>query len=369
MVAARGSQRPTVYDVAAKAGVSIATISRYFREPDKLAESTRREVHAAVAELGYVPSGSARGLASRRTGVLGLCSFGLHEPDELTDVPPDAHGAVPVVRGDTFGQSLYPLFADEVLRGVGLQCTERGYALMIGWGNREVSERTISDVAGRVDGLIVLPGVVAPSMLEHVARRIPVVLVATPPAGAVSLSHVTVDNVAGMRAVTEHLLMEHGLRDLWFFGLKEDSSDGAARFEGFRSALRSANVAVPEQPQIRGNGLRIDAREKASGMVKGTRLPEGIVCGSDQTALGVIDAFTHAGVSVPGRVAVTGFDGIHAGRFVRPALTTVRQPMDMLGQVAVDILVDAVERPDDHAVQRELPVQVVLRESCGCAST
>lgn len=357
---------PTVYDVASVAGVSTATVSRYFRQPEKVAEATREKIRSVVVALGYVPSGSARGLAARRTGVFGLCTWGRHEPDEFA-LPPLEEGAPVSISRDVAEPRLYPLFADEVLRGAQLECTVRGFALMLGWGEDDPGHAMISEVAGRVDGLVVLPGVVPDEVLEHVARRIPVVVLADPPGAGSPLSHVTVDNVGGMRAMTDHLLDAHGLRDLWFVGLQERrSADGAERFQGFRSALRAAQLPVPDEPQLRGTGFRVDARAMAEEMLRGGNLPEAIVCGSDQVALGVIDVLVRNGVQVPGDVAVTGFDGLDAGRFLRPGLTTVRQPMDALGRVAVELLTDQVSQGRRAPAHRQLPVQVVLRESCGC---
>jgi LacI family transcriptional regulator len=95
-------------------------------------------------------------------------------------------------------------------------------------------------------------------------------------------------------------------------------------------------------------------------------VPEAFVCYTDEVALNVIEALADRSVAVPGRVAVTGFDGILAGQIVRPALTTVRQPMEAMGRAVVDILIDRVEDPAGEPAWRRLPVEVVLRESCGC---
>jgi LacI family transcriptional regulator len=177
---------------------------------------------------------------------------------------------------------------------------------------------------------------------------------------------VTVDNVGGMRALTKHLVTEHAIRDLWFLGSASGyNDDNNARFKGFRSALRAANVLVPDERRLR-DGSRTGARQAVADLVGQVPLPEAIVCATDQIALGVIDALRGAGIRVPQQMVVTGFDGIDAGRFLRPSLTTVRQPMDALGRVAVRILAEQIEQADRAPTHRQLPVQVVLRESCGC---
>jgi LacI family transcriptional regulator len=96
------------------------------------------------------------------------------------------------------------------------------------------------------------------------------------------------------------------------------------------------------------------------------RLPQALVCGTDELAVELMDGLAKNGVEVPKQVVVTGFDGIAAGRLVRPALTTIHQPMELMGRTAVDILVDRLAQRELHPVSRQLPVKLVLRESCGC---
>jgi LacI family transcriptional regulator len=364
------AKRPTVYDVAERAGVSIATVSFTFRRPDKVKVSTREVVQAAALALGYVPSANARGLARGRTGALGLYSFdylvGTADADDIADRvagAPDADATV--VRGDpNENLRLFPLYVDEVQRGVELECRRRGYALMIGAGGDANGESVVADIAGRVDGLAVFPGTVSSDVLRHISRRIPVVELSEPSHDD-RLNHVTVDNVAGMRALTEHLITEHGLRDLHFVGAL-DSSDNWARFTGFRSALRSAGLRVPRTPFACCGGDTRQAAIVVSDLLARGALPHGLVCVTDQEALAMMEALSGAGVELPEAVAVTGFDGIAAGRIVRPALTTVRQPMEAMGRAVVDILVGRLADPDEAPVSRQLPVHVLLRNSCGC---
>lgn len=357
----------TVYDVAERAGVSIATVSMTFRRPDKVKESTRDLVHAAARELQYVPSASARGLANGRTRALGLFSY-----DYLVEARPTRTAGpvltpgepVPVVReGPDEMCRDFPLYADEVRRGMEIASWERGYAVMIGGPSHANPAAFVTDVAGRVDGLAVFPQTLPPESLEHIAGRIPVVSVSEPPTDD-RLSHVTVDNRGGMRAITEHLVRDHGRRDLMFVG-GLNPSEARARFDGFRDALRAARLRVPRKPLV--PGTRIDARGRAAvELPADLEMPEAFVCATDDVALDIMDILADRGIDVPGTVAVTGFDGIAAGRIVRPALTTVQQPMVEMGKVVVEILTASIEEPGRAPEVRELPVQLVLRESCGC---
>jgi LacI family transcriptional regulator len=357
-----------VYDVAKAAGVSTASVSRYFRTPDKVSPATQEAIRTAVDTLGYIPSGLARGLAERHSGVIGMYSFSDHEPDELEIPQPSPDGEVAVIHEASATQRSYPLFADEVLHGVELECTIRGLPLAVGWQKRDTGGVSLDEIARRVDGLVVLPGVMSQSRLKHLARTKPLVLVSQQPQPELSVPTVTVDNEGGMRRLAEHLITDHGYRTFWVAGPVDDF-DRSARHRGLLQALETAGLEPPNQTALGNAWLRSDTRSLLAELLAGhqqTELPDAIVCISDQIALGVIEALTDAGIDVPHDVAVTGFDGIDAGRFIKPALTTVRQPMDLIGRVAVQLLSDLIAEDTDATAHRILPVQVLLRASCGC---
>jgi LacI family transcriptional regulator len=344
----------TVYDVAKHAGVSIATVSMAFRRPDRVKESTRDLVFASARALHYVPSASARGLADGRTGVLGLFSFDYllpaARPQEGQGYPDD-------------GCRDFPLYVDEIQRGMELACWQHDYALMIGGPSRAGGTDTVTDIAGHVDGLAVFPQTLPPDALERIAGRIPVVAVSEPPQDD-RLSHITVDNRGGTRAVTEHLIRDHGRRDLLFVG-GLNPAEGRARFAGFRDALRAAGLRVPRKPLVPRTRVLPSGRA-AVLLPDDLPMPEAFVCATDDVALDILDILAARGVRVPAEVAVTGFDGIVAGRVARPALTTVRQPMVEMGRLVVEVLLRHIADPARPPEFRELPVHLVVRESCGC---
>ncbi|MGY4543410.1 DNA-binding LacI/PurR family transcriptional regulator [Arthrobacter sp. UYNi723] len=388
---------PTVYHVAERAGVSIATVSFTFRQPEKVKASTRELVLAAADELGYVPSASARGLARGRTGALGLFAYdylldpsggpgvhggpgmqggpGVHgEPGMQGGLPgglslDPAAGADPEGGDPLDGDSeegnlrLFPLYVDEVQRGVELECWRRGQALLVGGGNPANNEAVLSDIAGRVDGLAVFPRSVPVEALARIARRIPVVEVSESLRNR-GMDHVTVNNASGARAITEHLINVHGLTELMFIGAMP-SSDNDERLEAFRSALAAAGVKMRHEPRYPAGG-ELTVAETVRTICQQGSLPQAFVCATDQDALVVMDVLAACGVNVPKHVAVTGFDGIAAGRVIRPSLTTVRQPMERMGRTMVELLLDRLDHPDKPPVDLKLPVRVVLRESCGC---
>ncbi|MCP8998199.1 LacI family transcriptional regulator [Pseudarthrobacter sp. RMG13] len=356
---------PTVYHVAERAGVSIATVSFTFRQPEKVKASTRELVLAAADELGYVPSASARGLARGRTGALGLFAY-----DYLLDPSggPGVQGGLPHdvdAPGDREEGNLrlFPLYVDEVQRGVELECWRRGQALLVGGGNPANNEAVLSDIAGRVDGLAVFPRSVPVEALARIARRIPVVEVSESLRNR-GMDHVTVDNASGARAITEHLIKGHGLTELMFIGAMP-STDNDERLEAFRGALAAAGVKLRHEPRYPAGG-ELTVAETVRTICHQGSLPQAFVCATDQDALVVMDVLAAAGVAVPKQVAVTGFDGIAAGRVIRPSLTTVRQPMERMGRTMVELLLDRLDHPEKPPVDLKLPVRLVLRESCGC---
>jgi LacI family transcriptional regulator len=364
------AKAPTVYDVAERSKVSIATVSRVLRSPDAVREETRARVLEAVYFLGYVPSGNARALAARRTNVIGLFFPG-HDDIEVGETPGPAAGSeVPIVVDDGGASSeTENLYFDEVLRGAEIEAWRRGFALMVAAGRGASREALVNDIAGRVDGLAVLARTVSDDLLAHVARRIPVVVLAGSERDD-GFDHVSASNRPGMRTLASYVIEKHGVREPVYVAGPVDSPDDAERHDGFREALRAAGIAEADLTLERGDFTREGGRAAAERLVDGGVLaaspdgPRAVICANDQTALGVLDVLEARGIRVPGDVLVTGFDGIAAGRHARPSLTTVHQPMVELGRAAVHAITARLDDPSLGAQSLTLPVRVVLRESC-----
>ena len=354
----RVRDKPSVYEVARLAGVSTATVSRVLAGYERVLPRTRDKVLTAVTELGYVPSGAARDLAARRTGVLGLCFPDLDSED---------------------GDAAY--WYDEVIRGMERAARRSGYAVLIAASHHRDDSGLVLSIAGRCDGLVVLARTAPLAMIEHVATRIPVVLLATEEGESRpdrAIDYLAVANETGAYQVTAHLADGHGYNGICFIAGPPDSPDSARRLDGFRRAA----AGLPETPVYHGDFTTAGGRRVAESIIAAGRVPRAVVCANDQTAIGVMTALQHAGLSVPGDVAVTGFDGIRLGRHLRPSLTTVVQPMAALGDTAVGMLTDRIggvgpspqtlppqTLPPQTLPRRtvELPVRLELRGSCGCA--
>lgn len=364
------ARRPTVYDVAERAGVSITTVSFAFRQPGRVKDATRQAVLDAARELGYAPSASARGLARGSTGAFGLYAFDMMladgdagapgSPSDVTEVTELTEGPATVGEPDP---RVFPLYVDEVERGFALGCRAAGRPLLLASG--APSGTAVADVAGSVDGLAIFPGTHSLDAVRGIAQSIPLVAFSTPGADP-SFSHVSVDNRGAMAGVVEHLVGVHGVTDLAFVG-EGSMYDFADRLTGFRDAvarLLPDRTAVRPEHEVLATTAWVTALAEA---VAADRLPRALVCQSDQTALHVLDLLAAHGVDVPGRVLVTGFDGILAGRMSTPTLTTVRQPFEGMGRTAVRLLADRLADPTSAAESRTLPTRLVPRGSCGCA--
>ncbi|MEU8625150.1 LacI family DNA-binding transcriptional regulator [Streptomyces sp. NPDC048669] len=347
---------PTVYDVAERSGVSIATVSRVYRTPDSVRAQTRERVLEAARELGYVPSGNARGLASRTTGVLGLCFPDYADPDAEADAEADSDADDAVM-----------LYSDQIIRGMERAARRHGYALLIAASLEGGPESLVAKVAGRVDGFAVLAQTVPTEDLEVISRRLPVVMLAGP-REIDHLDHIVVANVDGERELTRHLIEDHGLRRLAFIGGDTDSPDAEARFHGFREACLDAGIPVPDAPAVRT--VMMTQSEGAGAAERlldgGGQRPEAMLFANDQMAVGALRALARRGVRVPEDMAVTGFDGIPLSRIVQPPLTTVRQPIRQLGEQAVELLVQRLNNTGREPVSLTLPVSLIRRRSCGC---
>ncbi|WP_163543958.1 LacI family DNA-binding transcriptional regulator [Occultella kanbiaonis] len=358
---------PTVYDVAEMAGVSIATVSRYFRNPAAVRETTRERVREVVRELGYVPSGSARGLAARRTGTIGVCFPSFDDVARIDARRLESGPPVQVrVDADAHVDTGSDLYIAEVVRGTEIEAWRHGFAVMIAVPRGAAAHNVVEGLAGRVDGLVTLARAIDADQLAHIARRLPVVVVAGPREGDV-YDHVTANNHGGMVALTDHLIADHRLTRLEFVGGPEDSPDAQTRFEGFTEAMLLAGLGVPERPISRSDFTRAGGRETGRRLLAEGLLEDldGLVCANDQSALGVLDELTAAGLRVPQDLVVTGFDGIEASNVSTPRLTTVRQPMVELGRLAVAQVLHRLNEPMAEPTTRVLPVEVLLRDSCG----
>jgi LacI family transcriptional regulator len=336
----------TIYDVARVAGVSTATVSRVLRGSEQVTSTTRQRVLAVVETLGFVPDASARGLTRGRKDIIGL--VGLERGGDEVDIE---------------RSSL--LFVDHVVHAAEGVLRGTEYSLLLTFGGRgELFDKRVRRMGGQVDGLLIAEEILAPDELRALAAQIPVVLIAgrrEQTAADVFLG----DNTAGMAAVTRHLTEHHRYRRLCFVAGPPDAPDAAERRLAFERAVAASPGAGIAQV-IQGDFSEDSGIAAARAMLARRALPRVVVCANDQMAIGVLRELQQAGVRVPADVAVTGFDDVHASRVIDPPLTTVSQPLRELGSRATRRLLARIADPALPPAAEVLPVQVVIRASCGC---
>jgi len=318
----------TIARVAALAGVGVGTVSRVLNDSGAVSAATRRRVEEAIDALGYEPSAAARALSTGRTMSIGVVAPFLTQSSVV-----------------------------ERLRGVARRVTEAGYRLVL--LDVEEPERVLDSVGtfavhGRVDGLLVISLALPPGFRPG---HLPVVLVDR---GSDELPSVSIDDEAGGRLATEHLL-ELGHTQIAFVGDVEDNPYGfdssAQRRAGYELALREAGIA-PDPALVRtAPHGRDHARALARELLTAPTPPTAIFAASDDQALGVLEAAEVASVSVPDRLSVVGFDDLEVARYAR--LTTVAQPLGASGAHGVDLLLDALAGGSPRSEQ--LNCELVVR--------
>jgi LacI family transcriptional regulator, galactose operon repressor len=348
------SRRPrnpvvTLHDVARRAGVSTATVSRVVHGQDRVREVTRTRVSQAIEELGYVPDGAGRSLSRRRKDVIGLVC--VERPAQQYDI-----------------ENMNLLFYDEVLRGVEHQIRNQEWSLLITFvqGTAGPDFSRLQAFSGKVDGILIGEGIVPSPFVERLTARVPVVIIAGAPQERAA-DVVTADNRSGCAALATHLIRDHGRRRLFFVAGPPDAPDAIERRAGLGDALRT-HAGCQLIGSFQGS-FNVYSGDQAGGRLAAMPrrdLPDAVVCANDQMAIGVLRGLARAGIRVPEDVAVVGFDDIFPGSLCDPPLTTIHQPMRLLGERACARLLDRIADPALRQTVDLLPTELVLRSSCGC---
>jgi len=320
--------RPTIRDVAHRAGVSIATVSRVLNEKGDVRSTTRQRVQAAATELGYSVDSVGRALASQRTRLIG------------------------VFVGDNAGhRDLSLMFFGKVLAAISRRLAQHGYEPLL-------LQDADAGGAHRFDAAVVI-GVDEddPVVLDLFAREVPVVGVDVECHGP-HASFVGSDHGAGVRLALAHL-RALGHRRIAHIAGATNTLAGAQRLGAFLDSC-------PDQPRDyvrQGDFSSASGYAEASALLVLDEPPTAIVAASDLMALAALQAIWESGRR-PGRdVAVVGFDDLEAAALAHPPLTTVRQDRHELGATAAECAIDLVERPDGVVRRVVLPVELVVRAS------
>ncbi|SDH31330.1 LacI family DNA-binding transcriptional regulator [Agrococcus jejuensis] len=324
------ARRATVYTVADRAGVSVATVSRVLASPQRVAEGTRERVLAAVAELDYVPHGAAQSLAAHRHAAHGL-------------VLPELSG---------------PYYA-ELLLGYESAVAERDESLIVSIASEQRDlDAALRRLAANVDGMVIMSAHrLAPHTLSAIRQRIPVLGLAD--GDDVGLESWRTANDESARSLAQHLA-DHGRTRALFVGDPDLATDIAERHAGFRSVFGDATEPIRTPLRER------DGYEVAAAILDGTIRADALMCANDELAVAIVSALVDGGVAVGRDISIVGWDDIMAARFTRPALTTVRQPVVELGAGAARRMRAMIDAPGEPlAPAPTLATEIVVRDSCG----
>jgi len=302
-----------IQDVALKANVSIATVSRVVNKSDhKVNPATREKVLAAIQELDYRPNALAKGLLMKKTMTIGI-------------IIPDISN---------------PYYA-EIVRGIQDMADKAGYAVMLQNTDRK-QERIIRDIyllrEKSVDGVIFSGGIIngyeTLSILKELKERVVVV-----GRHAVDFPAVMVDNMGGATQAVQHLI-DLGHRRIASISGPEGSTTAADRLTGYRNALAQNGLSFDEGLVRRGTWNPESGYLLARELLQGEERPTAVFCANDQMAFGVIKAARELGLAVPKDLAVVGFDNVPTGSYFDPPLTTVEIPMYDIGAASMKMLID-----------------------------
>ncbi|MBD8079864.1 LacI family DNA-binding transcriptional regulator [Cellulosimicrobium arenosum] len=330
----------SVRDVAARAGVSVGTVSNVLNRPERVSGTTVDRVRDAIRELGFVRNDAARQLRAGRSQSIGLVILDVGNP-----------------------------FFTELARGAEERAAALGLAVLLGnSGEDPAREARYLDLfeEQRVRGVLISSVGEVTEQLERLRNRGTATVFVDRRAGDLPFSSVSVDDVAGGRLAAQHLI-EQGRRRIAFVGGPRDLHQVRDRLAGARSAVEAApgcmlEVIETESLTVRQGslaGAAIAARDAADR-------PDAVFAANDLLAVGVLQAAAQAeGLRVPDELAIIGYDDIAFAASTVTPLSSVRQPSHLIGQTGVEILVREAEEPDTPREQIEFQPELVPRASTG----
>ncbi|MES0857486.1 LacI family DNA-binding transcriptional regulator [Geobacillus sp. G4] len=327
----------SIKDVAKRANVSTATVSRVLRNAGNVTEETRQRVLEAIEALNYQPNVLGRYLRRMET-------------ETVLVVVPDITN---------------PFFS-KVLRGIEAVALKHGYQVLLGDTQNDVrlEEQYLNLLPQRqVDGMIFLTARIGKELVEEMARQFPIVLACEYLEGA-DIPTVSIDNISSARKATEHLIRLGHCRIAHLSGpmniiLSRD------RLRGYQQALAQHELEADAALVQEGDFTYESGYNLTLKLLALEKPPTAIFAANDEMAIGAIKAVRHRGGRVPDDVAVVGFDDIQMASIFEPSLTTIAQPMFEIGQKAMELLLALIEGTSARRRQLVLPDRLVIRDSCG----
>ncbi|NME82307.1 LacI family DNA-binding transcriptional regulator [Clostridium sp. SM-530-WT-3G] len=327
----------SIKDVAREAGVSIATVSRVLNDIDVVNEDTKKKVLDAIKKLGYRPNIVARSLKTQRTKTIGILI-----PDISNQLYPE------IVRGAEDVSNIYDY--NVILCNSDLDIDKEKEYL------RVLKEKM-------VDGVIYISSSLSNEILDLINELdLKTILVETKDKDGV-LPSVTIDNIKGCYDSTK-LLIDKGIKNIAFIGTDKDNMNAwGDRYVGFEKAMREAGLNIDPDLVFFDSVKVKTGYEGINQFIKNGKKFEGVVCASDDIAMGAINALRDNGIQVPKDVSVIGFNDNFAASIFYPKITTVSQPTYDMGSVAMRMLIKLLNKQELDKSHFVLEHELIERES------
>ncbi|MQB41067.1 LacI family DNA-binding transcriptional regulator [Rhizobium sp. ICMP 5592] len=339
---ARGSSgRVKLEEVARRAGVSTATVSRAFNEPEKVSESVRERVLEAARALNWIPNAAGRALASSRTHIAGAI--------------------IPTLDNEIFAHQI---------SGMQSVFAERGFTLFLGCSNYDPDEglkQVQAMLARGVEALAIVGENHPPELFAALQqRKVPYILTYSYRASSPHPS-IGFDNEAAFQQIVDHLLSLGHRRFAGIFQPETENDRVKARLDGVRSALAAVGVTMDDDNLMIGPSTMDFGASSFSSLMKqpGRSRPTAIICGNDNIALGALTAATEMGLNAPADFSITGFDDLTISSRLSPRLTTMKVDNQEIGILAARQLLAAIDGTSDAPRSIEVHPQMKIRESTG----
>lgn len=335
-------RKPTIRDVAKKAGLSLSTISLVLNNKGYVSDVNKQKILSIIKGLDYHPQRSARGLASQTSGNIGF-----------------------ILTEDHFSQS--EPFYTRIFLGTEFEARKHNYYILlttVGKNIKETSEIPRFLLEHNVDGVIIA-GKIGSSWIEYIKNKhIPILLVdyVSP-----RVSNITIDNKTGAELVVQHFL-NGGHKKIGFIGGDIRHPSIHERFTEYQDVLLTAGITPSEQWYHIGqsNTTQSNGYEAAKKIFSGNdNKPTAIFAANDAMAIGCIQYLKENGFMIPKDIAIAGFDNIEAGLHVEPRLTTVNVHCEEMGSLAVRRIAEMVKEKSGVVTKTITPVELVVRDSCG----
>jgi DNA-binding LacI/PurR family transcriptional regulator len=339
VVVDNGRRRPTIEDVAAAAGVSRGTVSRVLNGGVNVSPTALAAVNKAIKQTGYVVNTHARSLVTQRSGSV---AFILSEPQEKFFEDPNFQ---------------------VLLRGCTQALAEYDMPLLLSIADSEQDrERVVRFISGgHIDGALLVSTHAGNPVVSRLASLgIPAVACGLPIGHESDLAYVAVNEAEGGRLATTHLA-RIGRRRIATVTGPLDTPGGRDRLKGYKEGLDESGLPLDEKLVVHGDYTRVSGQLAMEKLLKQDPDLDAVFVASDLMALGAMDALARAGRSVPGDVAVVGFDDSPSAMSARPALTTVRQPFKRICEEMVRLLLALLDGQEPAAVI--LPAELIVRET------